>query len=376
MLLIKNPFVTSGYLSAEYFCDRRQESKNLICGIINGNNIAVISTRRMGKTGLIRHCFQSKELSKDFYKFYVDIYATKSLRDFVFSLGKVILEGLKPFGKRAMEKFIDSVLSLQMGITFDVAGNPVFNVSLGDIRNVNLTLDEIFNYLSTAGKPCIVAIDEFQQITGYPEKNVEALLRTHIQHCNNAKFIFAGSRRHTMGNMFLSASRPFYQSVSMIHLDSIPLADYIDFARLHFNNAEKDITAETVIAVYERFRGVTWYIQKIMNVLFTLTPAGNECDISAVEEAVISVTNSYKYAYQEILFRLPAKQKELIVAIAKAGEVRAITSGEFVKVYGLQSASSVQSALRGLLEKDFISVEAGSYHVYDQFLAIWLRDNF
>ena len=376
MVLIKNPFVTSGYLSAEYFCDRRQESKNLISGIINGNNIAVISTRRMGKTGLIKHCFQSKELSKDFYKFYVDIYATKSLRDFVFSLGKVILEGLKPFGKRAIEKFIDSVLSLQMGITFDVAGNPVFNVSLGDIRNVNLTLDEIFNYLSTAGKPCIVAIDEFQQITGYPEKNVEALLRTHIQHCNNANFIFAGSRRHTMGNMFLSASRPFYQSVSMIHLDSIPLADYIDFAQSHFNKAEKNITPETVTAVYERFRGVTWYIQKIMNVLFTLTPAGNECDISAVEEAVIAVTNSYKYAYQEILFRLPAKQKELLVAIAKAGEVRAVTSGEFVKAYGLQSASSVQSALRGLLEKDFITVEAGSYHVYDQFLAIWLRENF
>lgn len=67
----------------------------------------------------------------------------------------------------------------------------------------------------------------------YPEKNVKALLRTHIQHCNNARFIFAGSQRHTMGNMFLSASRPFYQSVSMMHLNSIEIEKYINFACTH-----------------------------------------------------------------------------------------------------------------------------------------------
>jgi len=376
MVLIKNPFVTSGYLSAAYFCDRRQESEKVIREITNGNNIAIISTRRMGKTGLIRHCFQSKELSNTFFNFYIDIYATKSLRDFVFTLSKVILETLKPFGKKAIEKFFDTVLSLQMGITFDVAGNPFFNVRLGDIRNIDRTLEEIFRYLSTAEKPCIVAIDEFQQIASYPEKNIEALLRTYIQHCNNAKFIFAGSQRHTMGNMFLSASRPFYQSVSMIHLDRIALADYIDFARLHFNMAKKDISPETVTFIYEQFKGVTWYIQKILNVLFTLTPVGESCDNSAVDEAIESITDSYKYAYQEILFRLPAKQKELLIAIAKEGEVRAVTSGVFVKKYGLSSASSVQSALRGLLEKDFITVDTGHYQIYDQFLKIWLRDNF
>ena len=375
MQLIKNPFVTSGYLSAEYFCDRQQESKRVISDILNGNNIAIISTRRMGKTGLIQHCFHSKELSKGYYKFYVDIYATKSLRDFVFSLSKVILEELKPFGKKAMGKFVDTVLSLQMGITFDVAGKPFFNVRLGDIRNIDLTLDEIFSYLSSADKPCIVAIDEFQQITSYPEKNVEALLRTHVQRCNNANFIFAGSRRHTMGNMFLSASRPFYQSVSMLSLEHIEPDSYTDFARKHFNKAKKDITPETITTVYERFKGVTWYIQKILNVLYTLTPVGETCDISVVGEAVTSTIDTYKYAYQEILFRLPAKQKELLIAIAKEGGTHAATSGEFVKKNGLTSASSVQSALRGLIEKDFVTVEAGSYYIYDQFLDCWIRDN-
>ena len=376
MTRVNNPFITSGYISADYFCDREIESKQLIREIVNGNNLAIISARRMGKTGLIQHCFHSKELSKEYYTFFVDIYATKSLRDFIFSLSKVILESLKPFGKKAVEIFINSVLSLQAGISYDFTGTPSFNIQLGDIQNSMATLEEIFKYLAKADKPCIVAIDEFQQITNYSEKNVEALLRTHIQHCNNAQFIFAGSQRHTMGNMFLSASRPFYQSVSMMHLESIAIEKYIDFVRNHFKKADRTITPETIRIVYEKFDGVTWYVQKTLNVLFAFTPVGATCDESMVEPAIASVVDSYRFNYQETLFRLPERQKELLVAIAKEGNAKSITSGEFVKRYSLTSPSSVQAAAEGLLEKDFITLFNGSYSIYDKFFEIWLRENY
>ena len=376
MTRINNPFITSGYISADYFCDREAESKQLIREIVNGNNLAIISTRRMGKTGLIQHCFHSKELSKEYYTFFVDIYATKSLRDFIFSLSKVILESLKPFGKKAVEIFINSVLSLQAGISYDFTGTPSFNIQLGDIQNSMATLEEIFKYLAKADKPCIVAVDEFQQITNYSEKNVEALLRTHIQHCNNAQFIFAGSQRHTMGNMFLSASRPFYQSVSMMHLESIAIEKYIDFARNHFKKADRRITPETIRIVYDRFDGVTWYVQKTLNVLFAFTPVGATCDESMVEPAIASVVDSYRFNYQETLFRLPERQKELLVAIAKEGNAKSITSGEFVKRYSLTSPSSVQAAGKGLLEKDFITLFNGSYSIYDKLFEIWLRESY
>ena len=376
MTRVNNPFITSGYISADYFCDREIESKQLIREIVNGNNLAIISARRMGKTGLIQHCFHSKELSKEYYTFFVDIYATKSLRDFIFSLSKVILESLKPFGKKAVEIFINSVLSLQAGISYDFTGTPSFNIQLGDIQNSMATLEEIFKYLAKADKPCIVAVDEFQQITNYSEKNVEALLRTHIQHCNNAQFIFAGSQRHTMGNMFLSASRPFYQSVSMMHLESIAIEKYIDFARNHFKKADRRITPETIRIVYDRFDGVTWYVQKTLNVLFAFTPVGATCDESMVEPAIASVVDSYRFNYQETLFRLPERQKELLVAIAKEGNAKSITSGEFVKRYSLTSPSSVQAAVKGLLEKDFITLFNGSYSIYDKLFEIWLRESY
>ena len=375
MKTLKNLFTTNGYVSSRYFCDRERESSELIREITNGNNVALISTRRMGKTGLILHCFHNKKIEKEYYTFFIDIYATKSLKDFVYSMSKVILNGLKPFGKKALECFWNSVKSLQAGITFDPVGNPSFNLQLGDIRTTETTLGEIFDYLERADKPCIVAIDEFQQIMSYPEKNVEALLRTHIQHLTNARFIFAGSQRHVMGGIFTGTSRPFYQSVSMMYLESIDLQKYISFASKHFRDGGKDIEPETIRQIYRRFDGITWYIQKMLNTFYNLTPAGGCCTAEMISEALSGILDSYKYTFQEILFRLPERQKELLIAIAKEGEAHRVTSGDFVKRYSLPSSSSVQSALRGLLEKDFITQEQGIYRIYDRFFGIWLQNN-
>lgn len=374
--IIRNPFITSGYVSADYFCDRCRESEQLVREVMNGNNLALVSTRRMGKTGLIRHCFQFPEIQKNYYTFFIDIYDSRSLRDLVFALSKEILEVLKPAGKKALQSFWECVKSLQASISFDVNGVPSLNLGLGDIQTPANTLDEIFRYLGQADKPCLVAIDEFQQITGYAEKNVEATLRTYVQHCNNARFIFAGSQRHIMGNMFLTASRPFYQSVSMMHLGSIPLEEYTAFACMHFERGSKTIEKETVAAIYEQFEGITWYIQKVLNVLYDMTPERGACKVGMVADAIRQIVDSFRYTYSEILFRLPEKQKELLIAITKEGQAKAITSGAFIKKYKLASASSVQAALKGLLEKDFVTQEMGTYQIYDRFLGIWLKESY
>lgn len=370
-----NPFITSGYLSPEYFCDREAETENLIHELINGNNVALISTRRMGKTGLVKHVFNTEQIKNDYLTFFIDIYATKSLREFILALSKEIIERLKPFGRKAFELFISVVKSLQAGISFDVSGVPTFNVGINDIENESVTLDELFQYLMNAGKPCIIAIDEFQQIAAYPETNVEALLRTHVQHCSNARFIFAGSQRHTMGNLFLSPSRPFYQSVSMIYLEAIPVDKYVLFAQMHFENNKKKISSKAVIEIYDQFEGITWYVQKMLNLLFSNTAAGETCDVDMISSALEQIVNSFRYVYAEIMFRLPEKQKELLIAIAKAKVAEAITSAEFIQKYKLTSASSVQAAQRVLLEKDYITNENGKYMVYDRFFRLWIVEN-
>ncbi|MEY8485876.1 AAA family ATPase [uncultured Parabacteroides sp.] len=376
MTLLNNPFVTSGYIAPEYFCDRERETEELLRWLVNENNVAIISTRRMGKTGLIQHCFHLGEIKDHYYTFLIDIYATKTLREFVFQLGKTILSTLKPKGRKAWELFVDSLVSLKAGFSLDISGMPQWNLELGDVKSPETTLDEIFHYLSIADKPCMVAVDEFQQVAQYPEKNTEALLRTYVQHCHNARFVFAGSQRHLMGEMFISPARPFYQSVSILHLAAIDKRKYIEFARHHFRIARKSIDVSVIDSLYDRFEGITWYLQKVLNILFAITPQGEECDKEMVEQSVDFILDSYSFTYSELLYQLPEKQKELMIAICKEGKATALTSGKFIHKYSLPSSSSVQSALKGLLEKDFITKEGNSYMVYDRFFSLWLKRNF
>lgn len=368
-----NPFIISGYEGDDYFCDRVEETQRLCSEIANGNNVALIATRRMGKSGLINHCFAQEEIKQDFYTFFIDIYDTKNLNDLIVKLSREIIERLKPYGMKALKHFWDCVHSLQAGISFTPSGVASFNVQVGDIHEGVNTLDEIFRYLGEADKPCIVAIDEFQQIAQYPEKNVEATLRTYVQNCSNACFIFAGSQRHVMSQMFSSASRPFFQSVSVMHLDSINIDAYDAFARNHFENAGILLDDGVTRKVYELSKGVTWYTQKLFNTMYAQLLPGDVCHLDNVDAALDYILKTQEFMYKETMFRIPEKQKLVLVALAKEGAAKGITSSAFLKKYRLPSASTVQSAVKGLLEKDFVTQEQGVYTVYDLFLAYWIK---
>ena len=368
--MIDNPFITFGYESAEYFCDRQEETSVLTTLLTNGNHVALISPRRMGKTGLIHHCFAQPNIQQKYYTFLIDIYATKNLQDMVYQMGKAIVTRLKPRGQEAIDRFLKFVSSLRTGISFDGQGNASWNLGVGDISSPSFTLEEIFNYLKAADKHCIVAIDEFQAIIDYPEQNVEALLRTYVQDCRNAVFVFSGSQKRMMSEMFSSPARPFYQSTSFMFLKPVPLDAYVAFAASHFDKGRKQIDDGVVEAIYERFEGTTWYLQKVLNQLYATREHAVAED---VDRAVIQIIHQNEEAYKDTLFQLTAKQRDLLVAIGQEGKANQITGMDFVKRHHLSSASSVQKASQALFEKQLITQQQNTYEVYDKFMAEWLR---
>lgn len=370
-MTVPNPFVTNGYVAPHYFCDRVEETKQLTSLVTNGNNVALISPRRLGKTGLINHCFEQGVVKDNYYTFIVDIYVTKNLQEFVFELGKTVLGALKSRGRKVWEKFLNAIGSLRSYISFDINGNPEWGLGVGDIKVPEFTLDEIFAYLEQADKPCIVAIDEFQVIAGYPDNKVEAVLRTRIQKCRNTWFVYSGSQRHMMSEIFLSPSRPFYQSTSMMTIAPISCEKYVEFAQGLFREYHKEIRSEAVVAIYRRYEGITWYIQSVLNALFTLTKPNALCSEEMLEPATRQIISQQSFAYEALLFQLPPKQKEVLIAICKEGKATNLTSRYFLQRYHL-TASMVQAAVKGLLEKDFITHDTGTYTLYDYFFAQWL----
>ncbi len=369
-----NPFIVTGKIEPEYFCDRVTESARFVKSITNGNNLVIISPRRMGKTGLIQFCYDKPEITDKYYTFFIDILHTSSLREFTYLLGREIYETLLPRSRKMASLFIQTIKSISGKFGFDpIMGMPTFNVELGDINRPEYTLDEIFQYLAHADKPCIVAIDEFQQIAKYPEKNIEAQLRTHIQKLSNCNFIFAGSERHMMQEMFTSAARPFYHSADMLELKAIAPEIYIPFIVRHFEKRNRRIAPDDVERVYNLFKGHTYYVQKTFNEAFADTLEGEKCTLENLQTAIDNMIASNDTIFREILSNIPEKQKELLYAIAKEGEAERITSATFIKRHSLVSASSVQSAMKKLLEKDIITEINKVFSVTDRLFAMWMN---
>ena len=372
-MIVNNPFVVGKYLSNRYFCDRFEETEFLRKQISNGRDVALISPRRIGKSGLIQHFFSQPDIKERYHVFFVDIYATTSLAEFVYTLGKEIYEQLKPQTTVWKEKFFQVISSFRIGFKLDsLSGNPIFDLGLGDIQAPQTTLDEIFAYINEADKPCIIAIDEFQQIGEYAEKNVEALLRTKIQKCQRAQFIFSGSKRHMMSNMFNSPSKPFYQSAISMGLEPIPVEVYTDFAARMFEENGKHVEKSVIETVWKQYDGYTWFVQMMMNELFALTPSGATCLEAQIPVAWHNVIMTQENSYKDLLSNLPPKQKMVLQAIAKEGMAHNVTSSRFVKKYNLNSASSVQSAVKLLLKNDLVTQNDNAYRVYDYFLSEWL----
>ena len=292
-------------------------------------------------------------------------------------LSKEIYSVLVPKGKSVIDRFLAGLHSLAGSIGYDpISGLPTFDIKLGDIHAPELTLEEIFRYLEQADKPCIFAIDEFQQIAQYPEKNVEALLREHIQKMNNCLFIYAGSNRHILENMFNSAAKPFYNSAEQIYLDCILKDVYTAFAKEQFSKAGRNILPGAVSLAYDLFEGHTYYVHNVLHNAFAYLDSDKVIDDSDINKTLSDILEEKGRSFASIMNQLNYQQKEALIAIAKEGIASGVTSARFVKKHALKSPSSVQYAISTLLEKQILTYQVEertkTYSVSDRFLEMWI----
>ena len=372
---LNNPFVITGYHSPMYFCDREKETEKLIEALSNNRNVTLISPRRMGKKGLIHHVFhQLSAQNRNTICFYIDIFSTQNLNSFANLFGKTVVGKLDDFSKKMINKLSAFFKSFRPLFTFDATtGEPSISLSIQQ-DETEQSLQEIFEYLNSSQKNIYIAIDEFQQITQYPEKGVEALLRSYIQFLPNVHFIFAGSKTHLMNEMFSSVHRPFYQSTQKIGLKELPMDTYRNFAVHLFNEYNKTLDPILFDWIYQKMFGHTWYIQLILNHLFaSKLPEYSEQTVNEIVNDILEEENATYKTYCEIISK---GQLRLLKSIAIERKVAAPFEQSFMKKHHLSAPSSVKLSLKSLIDKTLIiKDENGFYSVYDRFFSLWLAQN-
>lgn len=366
-----NPFLITGYYSPEFFCDRKEETATILDALHNERNVTLIAPRRMGKTGLIRHAFYHlNEQNKDIVTCYMDIYSTQSLGDFVRLLANTVLGKLDTLPQKALNRISRFIRSCRPVFTFDeLTGAPKVTIDVAPSEEGN-TLKEIFEYLGSSEKRCYIAIDEFQQITEYPEKGIEALLRSYIQFVPNVHFIFAGSKQHVMREMFTSSKRPFYQSTQMLTLGTINIDEYTSFAIEHFAKHSLNLPKKVFDKIYEKFNGHTWYIQNILNRLYGYN---RNVDLELVRYTMEQIISEASYSYADLMKAYSPGQVRLLKAIANEGCVKEILAGDFISKYNLRATSSVKASLKKLLDNELIYQTPEGYIIYDRFMNEWIN---
>jgi hypothetical protein len=371
-----NPFIIKSYESKDLFCDREKELELMLRNCVNQSDMTLISQRRMGKTGLILRLFDELQTTNpDIHTIYLDIFASRNIDDFIKLLAEATMKSF-PVKTSIGERLMTFIKSLRPQLSFDnITGEPQLQIAYQTAHEKEYTLRGLFDFLDSQEVPIVIAIDEFQQIRDYPEQNMEALLRTYIQQMHNLTFIFCGSKKHLMADIFTNEKKPFYASTSFVSLSKIEEAPYTTFIQRLFEERQRNITSEAIQFILTWTRRHTYYTQQLCHTIYA--NGKKSVDLEEVKLACNQLMQQSEAVYLQYRQMLTDKQWDYLIAIAKEKSVQQITASAFLKRHKIGTPSVSRRLADALCEKGLLNddstLDGTLYSLSDVFLSHWME---
>ena len=372
---MKNPFVYGEEVTGEAFWNRANEIKELTQDIKNGQNVIIFSTRRYGKTSLIKNVLE-KVRKEGVLTVYVDLYPAITKEKFVEVYAKAVSRSLgKPTQKildavkRLFPKLIPKIVIRGEGeaeFEFDYEPRNVFKTSLPDLLNA------VHKRAQEEKKVACVAFDEFQEIANYADSEIEKEMRTVFQSHRDVSYIFLGSKKHLFGRIFQDPNRPFYKSGKHLPLGRLPIVEVKKYLKERFSEGKIKVSQDVISIIAETGAGHPYYTQLLGHILWDECFEKEQILAKDVEEGLEKMLNREGEVYESILDNLTRKQKSLLVALSMEPDAQ-VFSSEFLSRFHLGSASSVQRAFQSLIEKDLLDRGNDRFVFHDPFFALWLQ---
>lgn len=305
------------------------------------------------------------------------MYGTSNMHDFVNQLASALFKQI-PTKSKLGRNLLTLIRSLSAVVSYDpLNGQPQVSLSIQQPRQTEHTLSSLLHFLEKQQERFLICLDEFQQITQYPEKNAEALIRAEIQHLNHVHFIFSGSNRSLISAMFSSARRPFYQSAAYIQIQEIEGDQYTPFITHHFKQANRIIEEEGIEFLLAFSRRHTYYTQFLCNRIFARKE--KHLSLAVIKQVCDEILNELESQFLQLRRLLTQQQWHLLQAIALEEKATEITGRNFMKNHDLGAPSSIKRSLEALIEKELVydleSESKTSYFCADCFMARWFQRN-
>ncbi len=375
-----NPFKLGPYTSPDNFCDRIEETKDIIQSLESGRHVTLFSPRRMGKTGLISHvqhtmCRKNKKTIAVLF----DAFNTDSDESFSSKFVSAVLTSIQQKEDGITKRLTAIFGKYGFGIKLNpFTGSTEIEININDKEAARTSMQSLLSLIKTRKYRFIIGVDEFQQIATYTSTLIDATLREFLQSLTNVHFIFSGSQRHMLYGLFSDTKKPLYRITDYVNLGKISYPAYTAFIRKQFEREGKTIHDTHIHNILTWTSNYTYYTQYFCSRLFdTVVKETTDRDLLNTKQHIIRQQEPSFFTIKNLLSK---HQWQLLRAISLERGISQPTASSFKLKHNLSGSSTVLNSLKVLIDKELIYEELHKdksvFIVYDVFLEKWINQTY
>jgi len=364
-----NPFKYGRVVSSDDFCPRPELVSQLTAFIKSGQNVVLQGERRMGKTSLM---YEAVRQLKRRRMLYVDFLEIKTADDLCKRMVKALISMERQAG--FLERIMKSLAQLRPVIAIDpLTGQPSVSVD-ATVRLKPDSIDGILDLVKEIHKrtPMVVVFDEFQDILNLPDaKETLAILRSKIQFHKNIPYLFAGSVRNKMSDIFTLPESAFFKSAILVNVGPLKQDIFAGFLAGKFALGKIVVEKSAMTKIIEIAENVPGDVQELCEALWEVTPHNDTIHETNIGPALELIYARESKGYETTLAQLTGQQLKCLVGLARMGGKTPLSSA-FIQGSGITSAASIKKALNRLCQLKIAYRHEGEYKFVNPFFKSWL----
>ncbi len=367
-----NPFKYGQIVSGEDFCPRPNLEKQVKHFIQAGQNILIQGERRVGKSSLVYETVNNLKKKKLLYIDFLEIKTTDTLcKRIVKSI--VSLEHKSGF----LEKFFKSIAYLRPVFSIDpITNQPMISLSQ-DIQLHPDSLEDILDLIPgiNKGNSVVIVFDEFQDILNVKESaEILAVMRGKIQFHSKIPYIFMGSIRNRMYDIFNNAASPFFKSAIGLEISGLEEAVFTEYLQNKFLSGKRTISDDLIHTIFKIADYITGDVQQLCNAIWEISSYKEKIQEHNIGDALKLIFARESKGYESILVTLTGLQIKCLVGLAAMGGDAPLSSA-FLKGVGGVLPATVKKSLSRLEQLKIIYRKDRVYKFVNPFFGTWLKTN-
>ena len=366
---MNNPFRYGRIVEKDSFCPRPELQSRLEGFIRSSQNVSIQGERRMGKTSLALAATRGVKKCRVLH---ADLMGIRTAGDFCRRLlaAAVRLDA----GDSFLRKTFRAVSGLRPTLKIDaMTGEPVVSIDAHAADPAD-SVDAVFDMIAGHAKSmklCVI-LDEFQDVLDIEgAATLVAQMRGRIQLMAEPCFLFLGSVRNRMYDLFTSPGSPFFKAALLFEVGPIPDDGFTAFLRRKFEAGGRKVSDEALDAVLLCAERTPGDVQQLCHALWETTDQGSKVGADAIPRALRFIFEQEGAFYVRQVKLLTGFQERVLAATAAAGSVEGMSSA-FMESIGSSSRTAAKKALSRLAELDILFLRDGEYRFVNPFFRRWM----